>query len=172
VSLFCEPVTYTLAQCIGAILRAVIVWGSTTTSDTLSELTDGNPLFLIGFNSVQPDLPPSSAILAEFVGTFLLVLAVMTAAVSHNRIARNIAPIAIGWSVLLAHLVLVPLTGCGINPARSLGRMLVATMAGGEVGYEGWWIYYTAPFVGSAAATSIAMYIFGVYGDKNDDPDR
>jgi glycerol uptake facilitator-like aquaporin len=163
---------YTLAQCLGAVLGAAIVWGSTA-SDILMDLTDGNPPFLIGSNSVQPDLPLGSAFLAECMGTFLLVLTVMMTAVFHRSIAGNIAPIAIGWSVLLAHLVLVPLTGCGINPARSLGPMLVVIMAGGKVGYEGWWIYYTAPFVGSAAATFICMYLFGVYGDcheKKEDP--
>jgi MIP family channel proteins len=160
---------YTLAQCLGAVLGAAIVWGSTA-SDILMDLTDGNPPFLIGSNSVQPDLPLGSAFLAECMGTFLLVLTVMMTAVFHRSIAGNIAPIAIGWSVLLAHLVLVPLTGCGINPARSLGPMLVVIMAGGKVGYEGWWIYYTAPFVGSAAATLISVYLFGVYGDKKEDP--
>jgi glycerol uptake facilitator-like aquaporin len=94
-----------------------------------------------------------------------LVWTVMMTAVSHKSIAGNLAPIAIGWAVLLAHLILVPLTGCGINPARSLGPMLVVIMAGAKVGFEGWWIYYTAPFVGSALATFVCVFIFGVYGD-------
>jgi hypothetical protein len=44
-------------------------------------------------------------------------------------------------------------------------RTLPVIMAGAKVGYEGWWIYYTVSFIGSAAATLIAVYIFGVYGD-------
>jgi MIP family channel proteins len=160
---------YVTAQCLGAILGAAVLWGSTA-SNTLMELTDGHPPFLLGVNTVNPDLPVASAFLGECVGTFLLVWTVMMTAVSHKSIAGNIAPIAIGWSVLLAHLVLIPLTGCGINPARSLGPMLVVIMAGAKVGYEGWWIYYTAPFVGSAAATFIAVYVFGVYGDSKPDP--
>jgi MIP family channel proteins len=157
---------YMMAQCSGAILGAAVLWGMTA-SNTLMELSDGAPPFLLGVNSVHPDLPVGSAFLGEAVGTFLLVWTVMMTAVSHKSIAGNLAPIAIGWAVLLAHLILVPLTGCGINPARSLGPMLVVIMAGAKVGFDGWWIYYTAPFVGSAAATFICVYVFGVYGDQN-----
>lgn len=89
-----------------------------------------------------------SAFLIEALGTFLLVWTVCTTVVSKRSTAGNVAPIAVGWSVLLAHLVLIPYTGCGINPARSFGPHLVLIMAGEKVGYEGWWVYYTAPFVG------------------------
>jgi glycerol uptake facilitator-like aquaporin len=106
------------------------------------------PPFLLGSNIVTPELPIASAFLIELMGTFLLVWTVCMTAVSKNSIAANIAPIAIGWSVLLAHLILIPYTGCGINPARSFGPHIVVIMAGEKIGYAGWWVYYTAPFVG------------------------
>lgn len=83
-------------------------------------------------------------------------------AVDPKSIAGNLAPIAIGWSVALAHFVLVPLTGCGINPARSLGPHLVIIMAGEKAGTEGWWVYYTAPFVGAAVAVLACKILFDV----------
>jgi hypothetical protein len=49
---------------------------------------------------------------------------------------------------MLAHLVLIPFTGCGINPARTFGPHIVIIMAGEKAGAAGWWIFYTAPFVG------------------------
>merc|ERR1712232_924741 len=69
---------------------------------------------------------------------------------------------AIGWSVLLAHIVLIPFTGCGINPARSFGPMIVDSIGGlsGSAWVRGWWVYYTAPFVGSALAALTYMFIF------------
>jgi aquaporin-1 len=106
------------------------------------------PPFLLGANFVTPELPLGSAFLIELMGTFLLVWTVCMTAVSKKSIASNIAPIAIGWSVLLAHLILIPYTGCGINPARSFGPHMVNIIAGEEVGAPGWWVYYTAPFVG------------------------
>jgi aquaporin PIP len=110
---------------------------------------DGNIApFNVGLNVVRPTLPLGSAFLGEFMGTYILVFTVIMTAVHAKSIAQNLAPVAIGWAVLLAHLVLIPLTGCGINPARSLGPMLITIIAGSKAGYEGWWIYYTAPFVG------------------------
>jgi glycerol uptake facilitator-like aquaporin len=101
------------------------------------------------------------------MGTFILVWTVMMTAVSGKSIAGNLAPIAIGWAVTLAHFVLVPLTGCGINPARSLGPMLVIIFAGEKAGEPGWWIYYTAPFVGSLFAVGVTKYIFGIFDDES-----
>jgi len=43
--------------------------------------------------------------------------------------------------------------------------MLVVIMAGEKIGYKGWWIYYTAPFVGAGVAALICKYLFGVLGD-------
>ena len=80
---------------------------------------------------------------------------------STQNIASNIAPIAIGWSVFLAHVVLIPITGCGINPARSLGPMLVDIFAGQKIAV-GWWIYYTAPFIGAGLAAVTCRFLFGV----------
>eukprot|EP00934_Nitzschia_sp_Nitz4_P002410 Nitzschia sp. Nitz4//scaffold317_size20466//13895//14484//NITZ4_008665-RA/size20466-snap-gene-0.0-mRNA-1//1//CDS//3329547542//2405//frame0 len=106
------------------------------------------PPFLLGSNAVTEDLPLGSAFMIEFMGTFLLVWTVCMTAVNKASIASNIAPIAIGWAVLLAHLVCIPYTGCGINPARSFGPHFVVILAGEKVGVDGWWVYYTAPFVG------------------------
>jgi glycerol uptake facilitator-like aquaporin len=89
------------------------------------------------------------------MGTFLLVWTVLNTAVSKNSIAANLAPMAIGFSVFLAHIVLIPFTGCGINPARSFGPHIVIIMAGETVAKAGWWIYYTAPFLGAAAAALV-----------------
>ena len=160
---------YMLSQGMGAILGAALVWG-TTAAPVLMDL-DGNgydqtPPFLIGSNSVNTGLPLGSAFLGETLGTFLLVWTVLMTAVHKKSIAANIAPIAIGWSVLLAHLVLVPLTGCGINPARSLGPFVVCLLAGVDELTRGWWIFYTAPFVGATFATLVGKYIFQVLLDE------
>ena len=110
---------------------------------------DGDsPPFNVGMTSVNPLLPTASAFLGECMGTFLLVWTVIMTAVNAKSIAGNIAPMAIGLSVALANFVLIPLTGCGINPARALGPMLVVLITGGKAGLEGWWVYYTGPFVG------------------------
>lgn len=111
-------------------------------------------------------LPLASAFLGEAIGTFLLVWTVIRTAVEKTSIAGNLAPIAIGWSIVLVHFVLIPLTGCGINPARSFGPHLVIIMAGEKVGVEGWWVYYTAPFVGAVFAVLVCKYVFALSFDE------
>jgi hypothetical protein len=59
----------------------------------------------------------------------------------------------------LAHLILIPLTGCGINPARSAGPHIVSAAAGVDISVRGWWVFYTAPFVGSLLATALGMHL-------------
>mmetsp|Transcript_20577 Transcript_20577/g.34102 ORF Transcript_20577/g.34102 Transcript_20577/m.34102 type:complete len:128 (-) Transcript_20577:563-946(-) len=76
------------------------------------------------------------------------------------------APAAIGWSVMLAHFVLIPFTGCGINPARSFGPHLVDIIDGVKVGKRGWWVYYTAPYVGALFAAMMFKTLYQLAPEK------
>jgi glycerol uptake facilitator-like aquaporin len=99
-------------------------------------------------NSVNANVPLGSAFLGECMVTFILVWTViLTVVKKRSKPLDLVATIAIGWSVTLANFVLVPLTGCGINPARAFGPMMTFLFSGGS-DISGWWIYYTAPFVG------------------------
>ena len=69
------------------------------------------------------------AIGAEALGTYLLVFTVCAAAdVGRERSTKYVGamtPLAIGFAVFLAHIFIVPVDGCSINPARSLGSAVV-----------------------------------------------
>jgi MIP family channel proteins len=157
---------YTVSQLLGALLGAALLWGSTA-SYSLEIMTggDGNklPPFYLGANRVLDILPIGSAFLAECMGTFILAWVVIMTAVHPKSIAANLAPIAIGWAVLIVHLVLVPTTTCSINPARTFGPQMIDLMAGAKLDYfRGSWIYYVAPFVGSGVAAVVTKFLFGV----------
>jgi len=173
---------YMVAQCLGAIFGALILWGCnaslTANCDTItaagleaqisgvcgaSELPNGEgygPAFGLGVNTVDIRVSSGCAFLIELMGTYLLVFTVLQAAVHTKSTGGNAVPIAIGWAVLVAHLILIPYTGCGINPARSLGPMVVDSMGGLNYWQRGWWVFYTAPFVGSILATATYKFIF------------
>jgi MIP family channel proteins len=71
----------------------------------------------------------SGAFLGEWVMTFLLVFVVLETATNPATKANIVnAPIAIGFAVFLAHCMLIPMTGCSINPTRSFGPILVRWM--------------------------------------------
>lgn len=40
-------------------------------------------------------------------------------------IGQLLAPLPIGFAVFLVHLATIPITGTGINPARSLGAAII-----------------------------------------------
>lgn len=169
-------ILYIVAQCLGAILGSFIVWGCTVGLTDLcgeNDFADGvcaasvksngnfGPAYAIGANSVSPRIEVGSAFFLELMGTYLLVITVLQTAVSAKSSAGNAAPIAIGFSVLLAHIVLIPFTGCGINPARSLGPMVVDSIGGlgSAVWIRGAWIYYVAPFCGAGLASATYGYV-------------
>jgi glycerol uptake facilitator-like aquaporin len=52
------------------------------------------------------------------------------------------APVAIGFTVFLAHLFLIAPTGCGINPARVFGSAVISGK------WENQWLYWVGPFIG------------------------
>jgi aquaporin TIP len=61
----------------------------------------------------------------EIVVTFTLVFVIFATAVDPGGIAP-LAPLAIGLTVFVDHLVAVPITGASMNPARSLGPALIS----------------------------------------------
>lgn len=85
--------------------------------------------------------------LAEAIGTFALVFVVLECCCNKTRTAIETAPIAIGFTVFIAHLVLIPYTSCSINPARSLGPAIISGTWPKE-----FWIFIAGPFAGAIAA--------------------
>jgi MIP family channel proteins len=90
---------------------------------------------------------------AELLGTFALVTAVVAVAVN-PRAARDWSGLAIGGALGFAVLIIGPLTGAALNPARWFGPALVS----------GEWntplLYIFAPLVGGVLAAITYWYVF------------
>jgi len=102
----------------------------------------------------------------KIMGTSILVLTVLSTAVDSRSLnqVQMLAPLPIGFSVWIAHLVLIPWTGCGINPARTFGPAVINSFAGMDTWGPNWWIYYLGPAAG-ATGTSFIMWI--LWGGPN-----
>lgn len=91
-------------------------------------------------------LAAESQLLLEHVASRALVLMMMF---FPEHKATYLAPIGIGLTLFVCQLFATLWTGCGMNPARSLGPSAVA---GSFPGYH--WIYYVGPYIGSLIATT------------------
>lgn len=91
----------------------------------------------------------TSAFLIEAILTagFLLVIIGSTA----KAAAPGFAPIAIGLSLTLIHLVSIPVTNTSVNPARSTAAALFAT----DGAIPQLWLFWAAPLVGAALGALI-----------------
>jgi aquaporin Z len=136
-----EAIGYIVAQVIGAIIGAAILFGVTSGAAGL----DG-----VGANSVQPGVSITAGLIAEVVFTFIFVLVVL-GTTDPEKGAGNFAGLAIGLSLVLVHLVCIAYTGTSVNPARSIGPAL---FAGGEA-LSQLWIFIVGPFVGAIIAALV-----------------
>uniref|UniRef100_A0A453K0I5 Uncharacterized protein n=1 Tax=Aegilops tauschii subsp. strangulata TaxID=200361 RepID=A0A453K0I5_AEGTS len=111
---------YMAAQCLGAVCGVGLVKGF---QSGLYARHGG------GANEVGAGYSVGAGLAAEIVGTFVLVYTVFSATDS-KRNARDshvpvLAPLPIGFAVFMVHLATIPITGTGINPARSLGAAVI-----------------------------------------------
>ncbi|KAJ0044637.1 hypothetical protein Pint_06454 [Pistacia integerrima] len=140
-----RAVFYMVMQCLGAICGAGVVKGFE--GATRYQLLGG------GANSVAHGYTKGDGLGAEIIGTFVLVYTVFSAT-DAKRSARDshvpiLAPLPIGFAVFLVHLATIPITGTGINPARSLGAAIIFNR---EHAWDDHWIFWVGPFIGAALA--------------------
>ncbi|XP_078440118.1 putative aquaporin PIP2-1 [Wolffia australiana] len=113
-----------------------------------------------GANTLSPGYSKGQGLGAEIIGTFVLVYTVFSAT-DPKRNARDshvpvLAPLPIGFAVFMVHLATIPITGTGINPARSLGA---AVIYNNEKAWDDQWIFWVGPFIGAAAAAIFHQYL-------------
>ncbi|XP_054784294.1 aquaporin PIP1-2-like [Prosopis cineraria] len=135
---------YIIMQCLGAIAGAAVV--KAFQPHTYERLGGAA-------NTLTSSYSKATGLGAEILGTFILVYTVFSAT-DAKRNARDshvpvLAPLPIGFAVFVVHLATIPLTGTGINPARSLGAALVFN------NHQAWhdhWIFWVGPLIGAALA--------------------
>ncbi len=109
-----------------------------------------------GFGDLSPQKYSMVACLvAEVVLTFFFLMVILGS--TDRRAPKGFAPIAIGLSLTLIHLVGIPVTNLSVNPARSTGPALIA--GGAYIGQL--WLFWAAPIVGGALAGIVYPMISG-----------
>lgn len=119
-------------------------------------------------------VPMALAVLAELVGTFVLVLFIFcfTEDCNVGRPDSNIAPLFIGLTVSICITLIAPLTQACFNPARDFGPRIVAWLGGwGSAAFPdtfgGIFIYLVGPILGGVLATLFFLYVLEPAMKKN-----
>ncbi len=142
---------YMLFQVIGAFIGSAIIFALVSTGAHAGGTATGANSFGEG-EMLQ-------AFIAELVFTFIFVLVVL-GATDPKKGAGNFAGLAIGLTLVLVHIVCIPITGTSVNPARSIAP---AVFEGG-VALSQLWLFIVAPFCG-AALSALVWNVFAK-GDK------
>ncbi len=131
---------YIGAQLVGAILGAIAVW--ITYGEAARELADLAATFPVeGVGDLR-------AFLVEVLVTFILVFVVISVA-TDDRAPAGVAPLAVGFALACGVLIAGPVTGGSLNPARTLGPMIIAGR------FDAVWVYILAPIVGAVLAALV-----------------
>ncbi|HRO44327.1 MIP/aquaporin family protein [Agriterribacter sp.] len=148
--------SYILAQFIGAMLGAVIVWLSYR--QHFDDTQDANAKLAV-FCTAPAIRSAIHNIITELVGTFVLVLGALLLAKPEMKLgALDALPIAL--LVLGIGLSLGGPTGYAINPARDLGPRIVHALLPIKNKRDSDWSYAWVPVVGPIAGGVLAALVF------------
>ena len=138
-----EAGIYMIGQVIGAFIASSILFALVKGGLTLGGATE------TGANNFGEGLFIPAAI-AETVFTCIFLLVVLGSTDKENS-SPKFAGLAIGLTLVLIHIVCIPITGTSVNPARSIAP---AFFEGGTA-LCNLWVFIVFPFLGATIAAFI-----------------
>lgn len=132
-----DALIYITVQIIGATIASLILW-----------------YLFPGAKSIGESVPAVSynkALVLEAMATFFIMITIVLS--FKEIIQENVVPIFIGAIVFIECLVMGPLTGASMNPARSIGPAIISQ------NYDGLSIYILGPIVGALLAVLVGFAI-------------
>ena len=138
-----EVPTYWASQVVGAVLGAFGIWA--IFSHAGIDLGMGQT----SFN--ESTTTWASAMFAEGIGTFMLMYAIL--GIVDSRSPGDFAGLVIGGVVIAIIMVVGPVTGASLNPARAFGPVLISAIGNGATHWNQLLPVYVLPgLVGSGLA--------------------
>jgi glycerol uptake facilitator len=141
-----EVPAYWGAQVVGAVIGAFAIWAVFAHS--------GIDLGM-GQTSFNEDTTTwAQAIFSEGIGTFLLMFAIL--GIVDSRSPGDLAGIVIGGVVIAIIMIVGPITGASLNPARAFGPELVSAIGGGVTHWNQLIPVYVLPGLVGAGIAAVA----------------
>lgn len=145
-----DLVPYWVAQLIGGIAGAAVLFiiASGTAGYTPGGFASN------GYDALSPGGYGLTAVLvAEVVLTAFFLIVILGS--TSKAAPAGFAPIAIGLSLTLIHLISIPVSNTSVNPARSIAAAIFAQ--NGALGQV--WLFIVAPLIGAAIGAAIWKYV-------------
>ena len=139
-------IPYIVAQVVGGIVASTVLYliASGKAGFTLTAGFAAN-----GYGDHSPGgYPLLSALISEVVLTFMFIFVIM--GTTSAKAPPGFAPLAIGLTLTLIHLISIPVTNTSVNPARSTRPALYV----GGWALQQLWLFWVAPLVGGALGGS------------------
>ena len=138
-----EAGMYIVFQFLGAIIGTALLYF----------VVSGNPSYNLATIGIGANMFNNFSLLsvfaAEVILTFIFLLVILGS--TSEKAPKGFAGIAIGLSLVLIHLVSIPIDGTSVNPARSLGPALFV----GGTALNQLWVFITAPIIGGMLAAAV-----------------
>ncbi|BDZ69374.1 aquaporin [Methanobacterium ferruginis] len=144
---------YLVAQIVGASLASFTLAGIIG----MGAVTTGG----LGATAPFEGIGYLQAILAEAIGTFLLMLAIMGVAVDREA-PPGFAGLIIGLTVAGVITTLGNITGSSLNPARTFGPYLGDLVLGGS----NLWIYFPIYLIGPIVGAVLAAFVYNYLSNE------
>ncbi|MEP7264222.1 MAG: aquaporin [Bacteroidota bacterium] len=106
----------------------------------------------LNLGATHPVNSEMQSFILEIILSFLLMLVILFTSQGSKEVGV-MAGIAIGATVLLEAMFAGPVSGASMNPARSLAPAIISG------NHSALWLYLTAPFTGTVAATLIWKFL-------------
>jgi len=143
-----DAVLYIIFQCVGAIIASGILYFIASGNSSYSIALNG--LGQNGYGVASPGgYSMISVFAAEVVLTFIFLLVIHGS--TSEKVPKGFAGISIGLSLVLIHLVGIPISGTSVNPARSLGPAVIV----GGTALNQLWLFWVAPIIGGVLAAVV-----------------
>ncbi len=154
-----DVIPYILCQLAGAVLAmgvvAGIAYGNSSLFHSAQAAALGSQCYSGGSAPAGCGFSMSAVFLFEVVYTFLLVVVILFSTRASGS-AKNLAPIGIGLTLLMANLVGIGVDGASINPARSFAPAVLSSMwSSGNWAIGQDWIFWVAPIIGGLFAALV-----------------
>jgi aquaporin Z len=130
------------AAALAALLLKWLLWSSVESDSKL------------GAPALYSQISSGKGVVIEAVLTFFLVWVIFATAADPRGAFKQIAGLAIGFTIALDILMGGGLTGAAMNPARAFGPELVGNH------WSSFWVWYIGPFAGAVIAASVYELLY------------